>query len=195
MHRAGRCGEAAAVIDRLGEPRIDADLTRALFDFSINRREIDLAVRLIERVPGTTIESARTTSHWMGAIRRRQRTPAIAARAGADRADLARELTSAKRAGFGQRFVADIQRYDWRAANQTWSDLMWFDSSPLDRAFDLSSTPWAMIRLAEVAAHQRDGQEAQRFWRAAVNFDRAVGLERLSWFPPDALTRRAHHAL
>jgi hypothetical protein len=40
---------------------------------------------------------------------------------------------------------------------------MRLDSSRLDRAFDLSWTPWAMIRLAEAAAHQRDGQEVLRF--------------------------------
>jgi hypothetical protein len=70
--RAGRRAEAAAVIDHLGELRIDLDLTRALLGFLVgNRREIDLAARLIERVPGSGREfESNIVGHWLNIDRK-----------------------------------------------------------------------------------------------------------------------------
>jgi hypothetical protein len=50
--RAGRRTEAAALIDRLAAMKIDVELTRPFLNVLINRREIDLAARFTERVPG-----------------------------------------------------------------------------------------------------------------------------------------------
>jgi tetratricopeptide (TPR) repeat protein len=71
--RAGRRTEAATLIDRLGELNIDLDMTRALLELLMARREVDLAARLIERIPGSGRDfQSNVVNHWLNVDRKPQ---------------------------------------------------------------------------------------------------------------------------
>jgi len=98
-------------------------------------------------------------------------------------ASVDREATGARRVELRQKFRTEINRRDWRAGEESWNALLQVASGRLDTAFDLSSTAFAMVQLAEAAAYQGDGEAALTFWRRAVNLERASGLEHLAGQP------------